>query len=115
VRLEARAAHAGTGAAFMVLIGGGAGYAIVRALRAGLTLRALLIALGAVLLLLFLLRAMSLNRRATRAPGTHPGDDPGAGEPTGVWGVGGPAMREPGTTGVYRGPGVDRRYENRDE
>jgi hypothetical protein len=35
-----------------------------------------------------------------------------AAEQTGVWGVGGPSMREPGNTGNWQVRKVDRRYEN---
>jgi multisubunit Na+/H+ antiporter MnhB subunit len=107
----ARVALIGSCAVFMILIGGWAAYAIMAALRAGLALRGILIALGTFLLLLLALRVMSLNWRVTRARDAPPEGS----EPTGVWGVGGPSMRVPGSTGVYRTPTADRRYENRDE
>ena len=81
--------------------------------------RALLILSCAAFLLVFLLLLalyrMRRNRRAAhrRAPGQVAAEEEG--EPTGVWGVGGPAMREPGSTGLQRVPTADRRYENRDE
>ena len=40
--------------------------------------------------------------------------DGGLGDQTGIWGVGGPSMREPGSTGVWPARRVDRRYEDRD-
>jgi hypothetical protein len=110
----ARLALIGSGAVFIMLLAAGSVYEISAALRAGLALRAILIGLGSLLLLLFVLRVMSLNWWVTRAsdPPRVPAD---ASEQTGVWGVGGPSMREPGTTGTYRAPIADRRYENRDE
>jgi hypothetical protein len=110
----ARLALVGSGAVFIVLLGAWSAYEISAALRAGLALRGILIGLGSLLLLLVALRVMSLNWWVTRTsdPPLTPAD---ANEQTGIWGVGGPSMREPGTTGVYRAPIADRRYENRDE
>jgi hypothetical protein len=99
---------------FILLLGGWSAFAIVAALRTGLGLRAILIGLGSVLLLLVALRVMSLNWWVTRAQSAPPAS-PDGNDQTGIWGVGGPAMREPGTTGVYRAPVADRRYENRDD
>jgi hypothetical protein len=109
----ARLALIGSGAVFILLLGGGSAYAIAAELRAGLALRGILIGLGSLLLLLVTLRVMSLNWWVTRAPAAPA--PPDGNEQTGIWGVGGPSMREPGTTGVYRAPIADRRYENRDE
>ncbi len=116
-RFGSRGAHVvlvASGAVFIFLLGGWSAFAIAAALRAGLALRGILIGLGGLLLLLFALRVMSLNWWATRAP-APPARPPDGNEQTGIWGVGGPSMREPGTTGVYRAPIADRRYENRDE
>jgi hypothetical protein len=44
------------------------------------------------------------------APFTPPDADEG----TGIWGVGGPAMREPGSTGTWPSRSIDRRYEERE-
>ena len=110
----ARLALLGSGAVFMLLLGGWSAYAITAALRAGLALRGILIGLGTLLLLLAALRVMSLNWWVTRAP-AGPTAPPDGNEQTGIWGVGGPSMREPGSTGAYRIPVADRRYENRDE
>ena len=107
----ARLALLGSCGVFVVLLGGWAAYAIMAALRAGLALRAIVTGLGTFLLLLLALRVMRLNWQATRTRAPPPEGS----EPTGVWGVGGPSMREPGSTGVYRAPIADRRYENRDE
>jgi len=110
----ARVALVGSGAVFIVLLGAWSALEIFAALRAGLALRAILIGLASLLLLLVALRVMSLNWWVTRTSGppVTPADP---NEQTGIWGVGGPSMREPGTTGVYRVPVADRRYENRDD
>ena len=109
-----RLALVGSGAVFIALLGAWSAFEISAALHAGLALRAILIGLGSALLLLVALRVMSLNWWVTRAS-DPPQSPPDANEQTGIWGVGGPSMREPGTTGVYRAPIADRRYENRDE
>jgi hypothetical protein len=110
----ARLALLGSAAVFLALLGGWSAYAITLAWRAGLALRGILIGLGSLLLLLVALRVLSLNWWVTRAQ-SAPTAPPDGNDQSGIWGVGGPAMREPGTTGVYRAPVADRRYENRDD
>ena len=110
----ARVALLGSGAVFIVLLGAWSAHEIFAALRAGLALRGILIGLASLLLLLVALRVMSLNWWVTRAS-DPPMTPPDPNEQTGIWGVGGPSMREPGTTGVYRAPVADRRYESRDD
>ncbi|HLQ12262.1 MAG TPA: hypothetical protein VK130_03295 [Steroidobacteraceae bacterium] len=110
----ARVALIGSATVFLVLLGAWSAHEILAALRAGLAMRGILIGLGSLLLLLVALRVMSLNWWVTR-PIDAPWAPPDPNEQTGIWGVGGPSMREPGTTGVYRAPIADRRYENRDE
>ncbi len=110
----ARVALVGSGALFIVLLGAWSAYEISAAMRAGLALRGIVIGLGSLLLLLVALRVMSLNWWVTRAS-DPPMTPPDPNEQTGIWGVGGPSMREPGTTGVYRAPVADRRYESRDD
>lgn len=110
----ARLALIGSGAVFILLLGAWSAYAVTAALRAGLALRGILIGLGSLLLLLFALRVMSLNWWVTRARVAPPAS-PDGNEQTGIWGVGGPSMREPGSTGAYRAPILDRRYEDSDE
>ncbi len=110
----ARLALLGSGAVFLLLLGGWSAYAITAALRAGLALRGILIGLGSLLLLLVALRVMSLNWRVTRAQATPPAP-PDGNEQTGIWGVGGPSMREPGSTGAYRVHTTERRHENHDD
>jgi hypothetical protein len=104
----------GSGGLFMLLLGGWSAYAVIAALRAGLALRGILIGLGSLLLLLVALRVMSLNWWVTRAQSMPPAT-PDGNEQTGIWGVGGPSMREPGSTGAYRVHTADRRYENPDD
>ena len=110
----ARVALIGSAAVFLVLLAAWSAHEILAAVRAGLALRGILIGLGSLLLLLVALRVMSLNWWVTR-PSDTPLTPPDPNEQTGNWGVGGPSMREPGTTGVYRVPIADQRYENRDE
>jgi hypothetical protein len=104
----------GSGAFFMLLLAAWSAYEITAALRAGLALRGILIGLGGLLLLLVALRVMRLNWWVTRAPAA-PMAPPDGNDQTGVWGVGGPSMREPGNTGAYRVYTADRRHENHDD
>jgi hypothetical protein len=104
----------GSGMLFMVLVTGWTIARIMTLARSGLGLRASL--LGAALLLVFAawLRVMSLNWIAVREDDADidvPMTPPDADEGTGIWGVGGPAMREPGNTGTWPRRVVDRRYE----
>lgn len=108
-----------SGMLFMVLVSGWTLVKILALSRSGHELRAAL--LGAALLLVFLvwLQVMSLNWRAVRerdssADSDAPYTPPDADEGTGIWGVGGPAMREPGSTGTWPSRNIDRRYEERD-
>ena len=64
----------------------------------------------AVVLLLLSLRVLVVNWRATRAADERPVVIPDGSEQTGIWGVGGPGMREPGSTGVWPVRRTDRRY-----
>lgn len=108
-----------SGMLFMVLVTGWTVVKILTLSRSGHELRAVL--LGAALLLVFLvwLQVMSLNWRAVRdrdstADSDAPFTPPDADEGTGIWGVGGPAMREPGSTGTWPSRSIDRRYEERE-
>ena len=110
-----------SGVLLMVLVTGWMVVKILVLLRSGYSLRAAL--LGATLLLVFLvwLQVMSLNWQAARnseSAGDSDSDDPftppDADDGTGIWGVGGPAMREPGNTGTWPSRIVDRRYEERE-
>lgn len=108
-----------SGLLFMVLVSGWTVAKILALSRSAHELRAAL--LGAALLLVFLvwLQVMSLNWRAVRerdssADSDAPYTPPDADEGTGIWGVGGPAMREPGSTGTWPSRIIDRRYEERE-
>lgn len=111
----------GSGMFCMVLV---AGWAVVRIMvlwRSDFGLRAALLALALLVVFVVWLRVMSLNWQAlgddeARAIEQPPVTPPDADEGTGIWGVGGPAMREPGSTGTWpRRRIVDRRYDNNDE
>ena len=104
----------GSGMLFMVLVSGWTIAKIITLAHSGLGVRAGL--LGALLLLVFAawLRVMSLNWIAVREDAVdrdEPVTPPDADEGTGIWGVGGPAMREPGSTGTWPRRVIDRRYE----
>ncbi|HEX9138446.1 MAG TPA: hypothetical protein VF848_01555 [Steroidobacteraceae bacterium] len=76
---------------------------VLEALRAGMPWRALLSGVLDLLALGYWLRIARTQWRQLR-PLSPPPDS--AGEPTGIWGVGGPSVRVPGGTGKFR---VDRR------
>lgn len=84
-----------------VIVGYGA-LIVIEALRAGLAWRALL---WGVLDLLALGLWLWMVRTCWRQLQTLPAP-PDSGEPTGIWGVGGPGVRVPGGTGKFR---LDRR------
>ena len=109
-----------SGMLFMVLVAGWTVVKIITLLRSDFGLRAALLSLALLLVFAVWLRVMSLNWQALRddddsaiedAPVT-PAD---ADEGTGIWGVGGPAMREPGNTGTWPRRIVDRRYDENDD
>lgn len=97
----ARVALIVIGVVFIVLICGWAAIGVASAWRAGHEFKALADGAIALLLVLLSLRIMAVNWRATRNPPDQPALLPDVGEQTGVWGVGGPSMREPGQTGVF--------------
>ena len=78
----------------------------------GHPLRAVL--LGGVTLLILMLAVMvgSAQSRAREPPRRRRILPPDAADQTGVWGVGGPSMREPGSTGNWSKRKFDRRYED---
>ncbi len=108
----ARAALITSGGVFMALIGWWATVQVMATWRAGHALRALSEALIALFLIAMALRIMAVNWRATRAADDAPVAFADGSDQTGVWGVGGPSMREPGSTGAWPMRGVDRRYDN---
>ena len=96
---------------FLLIVGGGA-LIVVDGLQAGRRVQAVFI--GALALLAFVLwvRIVMTNWRALKAEAEQL---PAARmDETGVWGVGGPAMREPGSTGVVRTLRPPRTDDNQD-
>ncbi|MGH8253704.1 MAG: hypothetical protein ACRES2_06660, partial [Steroidobacteraceae bacterium] len=85
----------------VALIGGWAALSVGAAWRAGHYFKAFADAAIALLLVLLSLRIMAVNWRATRADEAAPAVLPDGNDQTGIWGVGGPSMREPGSTGVF--------------
>lgn len=110
----------GSGMFFMVLV---AGWTVVRIMvlwRSEFEVRAALLALALLLVFGIWLRVMSLNWQALGDDEAHPIEHapvtpPDPDEGTGIWGVGGPAMREPGSTGTWPRRIIDRRYDNNDD
>lgn len=97
----ARLALVIVGVAFIGLICGWAAVSVSAAWRVGHHFKALADAAIALLLVLLSLRIMAVNWRATRERDAQPIVLPDGNEQTGIWGVGGPSMREPGSTGVF--------------
>ena len=92
----------------IVIVGYGA-LLVVDALRAGFPWRALLFGVLGLLVFALWLRIVRARWRQLR-PLPTPLES--AGEPTGIWGVGGPGVRMPGSTGNYK---VDRRAPAEDD
>jgi hypothetical protein len=93
-----------SGLLYVVMIVGGATLVLVDGWQTGRTIRWLVIGGLALLALVLWIRIVLANWRAINARSeevevprlTNNNED------TGIWGVGGPAMREPGTTGIAR-------------
>ncbi len=107
-----------SGMLFMVLVSGWTVVKILALSRSGYDLRAALLSTALLVVFLVWLQVMSLNWQAARNSETAGDSDsdapftpPDADEGTGIWGVGGPAMREPGNTGTWPRRAIDRRYE----
>jgi hypothetical protein len=109
-----RVALVSSGVSFMALLGFWAGIEIVPMMQHGHTLGGVLLALAALLLLSLAGWVVAMNWRAIDAP-VRPPSAPDGNDQTGIWGVGGPSMREPGSTGAWATREVDRRYEDADE
>jgi len=108
-----RALGLSLGLATLAVVGALAAVEISELMQSGHPLRGVMLA-GATLLVLMLgMIVASTQWRGNEKPRRRP-LPPDAAEPTGVWGVGGPSMREPGTTGNWQTRGIDRRYENGD-
>jgi hypothetical protein len=110
----ARLALLSSGLLFMALLGAWSVMGIMAMFEQGHPLRAATLAMALVLLLLLSLRIISVNWRAVDPAAEHSGASPDGNDQTGNWGVGGPSMREPGSTGVWPARNIDRRYEDRD-
>jgi hypothetical protein len=81
----------------------------------GHPLRAAALAMAPVLLMLLGAHLIAMYRRSGDPNAERPSAPPDGTDQTGNWGVGGPSMREPGSTGVWPARKVDRRYEQRDD
>ncbi len=100
------------GAVFVALIAIWAVVSVAAAWRDGHALRGLAEGAIALLLTVLALRIMAVNWRATRPRGDGPVMVADSTDQSGVWGVGGPSMREPGSTGAWSMRDIDRRYED---
>jgi hypothetical protein len=107
-----RLALMSSGVVFMLLLGTLAVIEIVAMLQQGRTLYGVLLALAALLVLAFAGRVVAINWHALHRSAQPPDVVPDGNDQTGIWGVGGPSMREPGSTGVWPARSVDRRYED---
>ena len=110
-----RLALVSSGLVFMVLLGAWAVIETVATYQQGHPLRSALLAMAALLLLLLTWRVIAMNWRALDTSEQSTSAPPDGSDQTGIWGVGGPSMREPGSTGVWPARNVDRRYEDRDD
>jgi hypothetical protein len=108
----ARLALICAGVVFVALIAIWAAVSVAAAWRGGHALRGMLDGVIAALLVTLSLRIMAVNWRATRPRGDDPLVTADSADQSGVWGVGGPSMREPGSTGVWPARGTNRRYED---
>lgn len=108
----ARLALICTGAVFVALIVIWAAVNVSAAWRGGHALRGLVDGAVAALLVTLSVRIMVVNWRATRPSGDGPVVVADSADQSGVWGVGGPSMREPGSTGAWPMRDINRRYED---
>ncbi len=104
-----------SGVIFMTLLAAWAAMGIVNTFAQGHALLGTFLAILAMVLISVGISVIAINWRAVDAPGIRPTTLPDGGDQTGIWGVGGPSMREPGSTGVWPTRSVNRRYEERDE
>lgn len=110
-----RLALVAAGLFVIAVLGALSAMGIVALFGQGHPLRAAFLAMAPLLLLLLSVRIIALNWQAgDRSAGT-PSAPPDGNDQTGNWGVGGPSMREPGSTGVWPARNVDRRYEQGDD
>jgi len=109
-RRGARLAIVISGLLYFVMIVGAGALVLIDGVQGGRWLRALVIGGLAVIAFVLWVRIVIANWRALRR--AH--ESLAAPEDTGIWGVGGPAMREPGNTGIVhtlRPPRADRDEE----
>ena len=102
------------GLLFMALLGAWSMMGIMALFNAGHPLRAAFLAMAPLLLVLLGARVIAMNWQPAEPEAGRPAAPPEANEQTGNWGVGGPSMREPGSTGVLPARSVDRRYDERE-
>jgi hypothetical protein len=100
------------GVALMVLVATWAAVLVADMVQSGRPLRAALLGGLTLMLLVMGLVVAAAQWRGAAGPRRRPVIQPDAGDPTGIWGVGGPSMREPGNTGNWPTRRIDRRYED---
>ena len=110
-----RALWMALGLALLALVGAWAAIEISDLMQTGHPLRGALLGGFTLMLLILGLLVASAQWRGKEPPRRRRVLPPDAAEQTGIWGVGGPSMREPGNTGNWQVRKVDRRYENSDE
>jgi hypothetical protein len=93
-----------SGLLYFVLIVGGATLILVDGWQTGRAIRSLVIGGLAMIALVLWIRIVLANWRAinSRSEEVEVPRLTNNNEDTGIWGVGGPAMREPGSTGIAR-------------
>jgi hypothetical protein len=101
----------GLGLLCLALLGAWSVMGIMALMEQGHPLRAAALAMAPFLLVLLAARIIAINWQAADPVEGRPNAPPDGLEQTGNWGVGGPSMREPGSTGVWPTRSVDRRYE----
>lgn len=109
-----RALWVAFGLAVLALVGAWAAVMISDLMQGGHPLRGALLGGFTLLLLIMGLLVVSAQWRTKPPPRRrqHHILPPESADQTGIWGVGGPSMREPGNTGNWSTRKVDRRYEN---
>jgi hypothetical protein len=108
-----RALWVSLGLAVLALVGAWAAVMISDLMQSGHPLRGALLGGFTLLLLILGLLVASAQWRTKPPPRRrHHTSSSESADQTGIWGVGGPSMREPGNTGNWSTRKVDRRYEN---
>jgi hypothetical protein len=107
-----RALRLSLGLAILALAGAWSAVEISDLMQSNHPLRAALLGGVTLLLLILGLLVAAAQWRGKPPPRRRPMLPPDGGDQTGIWGVGGPSMREPGNTGNWATRKVDRRYED---